>query len=187
VPAYPRDEMDRMWAEWIAANKRCEAARDWRPMADLYDEEATYGWNSGANDDFMAVGREEIRNYALGLEMAGLEGWTYPYQAVVIDDRAGMVIGLWKQVAGERRPDGTPYEVAGFGASWFGYGGEGRWAWQRDFYDSGNAGAVFFEMIQAGVLSDVMSDRIKRAISGELAPGHYRRGQTPVPLWPTVA
>src|SRR4051794_40213680 len=123
MPAYPRDEMGQMWQRWLDANKRCEAEQDWRPMAEMYRENATYGWNSGATDDFMAMGREEIRELALGLEMAGLEGWNYPYQAVLIDDVQGMVIGFWKQVAGVCRPDGSPYEVAGFGASWFGYDG----------------------------------------------------------------
>jgi len=81
-------------------------------------------------DDFMAVGRDEIRELALGLEMAGLEGWTYPYQAVLIDDGRAWSSGFWKQVADARQADGSPYEVAGFGASWFGYGGDGLWAWQ---------------------------------------------------------
>jgi hypothetical protein len=178
--------MEQMWQRWLDTNKRCEAERDWRSLAELYRDDATYGWNCGAGDDFMAVGRDEIRDYALGLEMAGLEGWTYPYQAVLIDDARGMVIGFWKQVAGARRDDGSAYEVAGFGASWFGYGGGGRWAWQRDFYDAGNAGALFFEMIAAGLLSEPMTQRINRAMAGEPAPGHYRRGQTPAPLWPTI-
>ena len=186
MPSYDRDEMEEMWQRWLDANKACEAERDWRPMAEFYRPDATYGWNSGAGDDFMAVGRDEIRDYALGLEMRGLEGWTYPYQATVMDDRQGMVVGFWKQVSEVRRPDGSPYEVAGFGASWFGYGGQGQWAWQRDFYDSGNAGALFFSMIADGVLSEAMTERINKAMSGEQAPGHYRPGQTPAPLWPTV-
>ncbi len=31
------------------------------------------------DEHFMAVGREEIRAYALGTEMAGLDGWHYDY------------------------------------------------------------------------------------------------------------
>ncbi len=46
-------------------------AGDWKPMADMYTEDATYGWNFGPTEEFMAVGREEIREIALGLEMAG--------------------------------------------------------------------------------------------------------------------
>src|SRR5947208_1809369 len=87
MPAYLRDEMEAMWQRWLDTNKECEAQRDWRPLADLYVEDATYGWNSGPNDEFMAIGRDEIRAWALGLEMHGLEGWSYPYQGVLIDDR----------------------------------------------------------------------------------------------------
>ena len=90
-------------------------------LADLYTEDATYGWNLGPKGEFMAVGRDEIRDIALGLEMGGLDGWTYPYEEILIDDRKGQVIGFWRQVADAKRADGTPYEVAGIGGSWFRY------------------------------------------------------------------
>jgi SnoaL-like domain len=168
---------------WLEANAECERRRDWRPLADFFAPDATYGWNCGPDDDFMAVGREEIRRLAFGLEMAGLEGWSYPYQAVMVDDRASMAIGLWRQVAGLRRPDGAPYEMAGFGASWFGYA-DGAWVWQRDFFDHVNAGALFGAMHRAGQLSEALARRLHTAASGQLAPGHYRRSDIPVPLWP---
>ena len=119
-------------------------------MADMYTEDATYGWNVGPNDEFMAVGRDEIRELALGLEMDGLGGWTYPYQRVLIDDVQGEILGLWKQVADATRPDGSHYEIAGLGGSWFRYAGDFKWSWQRDFFDVGNATATFIEMIDAG-------------------------------------
>ena len=102
MPAYPRAELEEMVQRWLEANRAGEKKQDWRHMADLYTEDATYGWNVGPNDEFMVVGREEIREVALGLEMVGLEGWTYPYQKVLIDDAQGEVIGLWKQVANAR-------------------------------------------------------------------------------------
>ena len=71
--------------------------------------------------------------------MGGLDGWTYPYQRVLIDDAQGEVLGLWKQVADATRPDGSHYEIAGLGGSWFRYGGNCQWSWQRDFFDVGNA------------------------------------------------
>ena len=86
-------------------------------MADMYTEDATYGWNVGPNDEFMAVGREQIREYALGTEMEGLGGWVYPYQRVLIDDAQGEILGLWKQVADATRPDGSHYEIAGLGGA----------------------------------------------------------------------
>lgn len=181
--AYPYDELAEMVKRWLDANRRAEAEGDWRLMADMYTEDATYGWNLGPNDEFMAVGRQEIRDIALGLEMGGLDGWVYPYQKVLIDPTQGEVIGLWRQIADAKRPDGSPYEVRGLGGSWFRYGGNYQWSWQRDFFDVGNATALFIEMIKAGVLSEGMRRRIERASSGERLPGHFPPGEVPVGLW----
>jgi hypothetical protein len=181
MPAYPRAELEDMVERWLKANMVGEAQRDWRHMADFYTEDATYGWNAGPNDEFMAVGREQIREIALGLEMAGLEGWAYPYQKVLIDDQQGEILGLWKQLADG--PDGSTYEVAGLGGSWFRYAGNYQWSWQRDFFDVGNAGAVYMKMIKDGTLRPGMQQRIERAMSGERLPGHFPRGGAPVGLW----
>jgi hypothetical protein len=186
MPAFERDEMEAMVQRWLDANRHCEEIGDWRPMADLYTEDATYGWNYGPNEDFMAVGRDEIRDVALGLEMGGLDGWIYPYQHVLIDDRQGMVMGLWKQIADAPRPGGGTYEVGGIGGSWFGYAGDGLWAWQRDFFDFGNATALFVEMMGDGTLSEGMTARMHRSLKQDL-PGHYRFGQAPAPIWPDVS
>ena len=142
MPAFPRAELEEMVERWLQVNRDGEANRDWRHMADMFTEDATYGWNVGANDEFMAVGREEIREYALGYEMDGLGGWIYPYQRVLIDDAQGEILGLWKQIADATRPDGSHYEIAGLGGSWFRYAGDFKWSWQRDFFDVGNATAT---------------------------------------------
>jgi len=181
--AFPRAELEEMVERWLSTNRKCEEAQDWKPMAEMYTEDATYGWNVGPNDEFMAVGRDEIRELALGLEMTGLEGWNYPYQRVLIDDQQGEVLGLWKQVADATRPDGSHYEIAGLGGSWFRYAGNGMWSWQRDFFDVGNAAATFMEMISKGVLTPGMQERMERAMSGERLPGHYPLGQAPAGLW----
>lgn len=183
MPAYPREELEEMVQRWLDANRRAEESGDWKPLADFYTEDATYGWNTGAGEDFMAVGHDEIRDIAVGIEMQGLEGWTYPYQRTLIDDKQGEVIGLWKQVADTRRPDGTPYEVAGIGGSWFRYGGDFKWSWQRDFMDFGNVATLFLEMMQADALSPGMRKRIEDGMSGKPQPGHYQRGTLPVSFW----
>ncbi len=183
MPAYPRAELERMVQHWLDENERCEGLGDWKPLAQLYTEDATYGWNTGPNEDFMTVGRDEIRDIALGVEMEGLHGWSYPYQRVLIDDVEGEVIGLWKQIADAQRPDGSPYQVAGIGGSWFRYGGNMRWSWQRDFFDFGNAAHLFLEMIKADALSPAMKQRMEVAASGMPQPGHYRKGTAPIELW----
>ena len=180
---FDRAELDEMIQRWIDANKRAEADGDWKPLADMYTEDATYGWNYGPKEEFMAVGREEIRELALGQEMDGLDGWEYPYQQFVVDERTGDVIGLWKQVSDATREDGSHYTVQGIGGSWFRYGGNFQWSWQRDFFDFGNVSNLFLEMITAGALSDGMNKRIERSVSGEKLPGWYPVGKSPVPLW----
>ena len=185
MPTFDRDELDEMVRRWLQANRDCEAIGDWRPLAELYTEDATYGWNFGPREDFMAVGRDEIRDVALGLEMGGLDGWQYPYQHVLVDDRLGQVLGLWKQVADAPRPGGGTYEVGGIGGSWFGYGGDFQWAWQRDFFDFGNATALFLEMMGDGTLSEGMTARMERSLQQSL-PGHYPFGGAPAPIWPEV-
>jgi hypothetical protein len=183
MAVFPRAELAEMVRRWLAANRRCEEQGDWRPLAEMYTAGATYGWNMGPREEFMVAGRDQIRDIALALEMGGLDGWSYPYQRVLIDEVQGEVVGFWKQVAGTARPGGGRYEVAGIGGSWFRYGGDFQWSWQRDFFDVGNAGAVFMAMIADGSLLPGMQQRIERAMSGERLPGHYPLGQAPVGLW----
>ena len=180
---YPRAELEEMMERWLAINRACEAELDWTPMAEMYTEDASYGWNVGANDEFMAVGRNEIRDIALGLEMEGLGGWSYPYQQVLIDEEKGEILGLWKQIADATRADGSHYEIAGLGGSWFIYAGDFRWSWQRDFFDVGNATATFMAMITDGSLTEGMQRRMEKAMAGGRQPGHYPVGGAPVGLW----
>ncbi|MFE3983536.1 nuclear transport factor 2 family protein [Nocardia tengchongensis] len=181
--SWSRDELDEMIRRWVDENKQCEAAGDWKPLEHFYTDDATYGWNYGPQQEFMAVGRDEIRDIALGQEMFGLEGWTYPYQEFVVDERNGSVIGFWKQVNEQQRPDGRPYSPEGLGGSWFRYAGNFQWSWQRDFFDFGNVTALFVEMISNNALSSGMRERMERSMSGAALPGWYPIGKGPVPLW----
>ena len=85
MPAFPRAQLEDWVQRWLDANRKAERAGNWRPLADFYAEDATYGWNIGPKEDVMCVGIDEIRDIALGFEMAGLENWRYPYQKVIID------------------------------------------------------------------------------------------------------
>ncbi len=182
MPAYPRAELEEMVERWLQANRDAEANDDWKSMAALYTEDATYGWNYGPDTEFMTVGRDEIRDIALGEEMGGLGGWQYPYQEILIDEVSGQVVGFWKQVADATRADGSTYEVAGIGGSWFRYGGNFQWSWQRDWFDLGNATSVFLEMLSDGTLSEGMQVRMHKPL-GPGQPGQYARGKAPVGLW----
>ncbi|MGW5437741.1 nuclear transport factor 2 family protein [Nocardia asteroides] len=183
MTGFTRAELEEMVERWLAENKRCESIGDWRPLADMYTEDATYGWNYGPKQEFMAVGREEIREIAVGQEMDGLDGWTYPYQHIVIDEKSGDVVGFWKQTSSATRADGTHYAVEGIGGSWFRYGGDFQWSWQRDFFDFGNVSALFLEMLTNKAMTPGMLARIEKATTQQPLPGWYPIGKSPVPLW----
>lgn len=185
MAAVPRDMLEEFVERWLATNREAERAGDWTPLARFYTADATYGWNIGPKEDVMCVGRDEIRDIALGLEMAGLEGWTYPYQKVLIDEKIGEVVGFWKQVATDA--EGNTSEIYGIGGSWFrlGVGPEGSALieWQRDFFDFGHVQKLYLRLMKAGKLSEGMQRRIERGMAGEKLPGYYPIGRAPVPIW----
>ena len=183
MTSYPRAELDEMLERWLQANRDAEAAGDWGSLADMYTVDATYGWNYGDRENFMAVGREQIREWALGTEMFGLDGWEYPYQEILIDEVKGHVVGFWRQIADATRADGSHYEMVGIGGSWFRYGGDFQWSWQRDWFDFGNAAALFMEMMTDGNLSAGMTERLERSIAPGQLPGHFKLADSPVGLW----
>ncbi len=159
-----------------------EAAGDWKPLADFYTEDATYGWNIGPKEDVMCVGRDEIRDVALGLEMEGLENWVYEYQKVLIDEKQNEIVGFWKQIA--NKSDGTQDEIYGIGGSWF----------RLNDQSAHRVAAGFLRLrprpegVPASSSSPVtsrprMQKRIERSLAGEKLPGYYPLGQAPVPIW----
>ena len=172
---YSRSEMEEMMERWLQANRDAEKEGDWtKYLGPMYTEDAVYGWNIGPNEEFVANGRQEICDIALGYQMKGFEDWEYPYRDIIIDEKRGTVIGFWKQRAPFKRKDGTYYEIAGIGGSWFEYGGDFQWRWQRDFFDLGNAKAMFFELAGAGLLEPVVKEKIHLQAKGKLLPGHRK-------------
>ena len=181
MAALPRELLEDFVQRWLLVNREAERNGDWTPLAQFYADDATYGWNIGPKEDVMCIGKDEIREIALGLEMAGLQGWTYPYQRVLIDDKIGEVVGFWKQVATDA--DGTNREIYGIGGSWFRINTEGLIEWQRDFFDFGHVQKLYLELMKTGRLSAGMQERIQRSLAGEKLPGYYPLGKAPVPIW----
>src|SRR6185312_4246467 len=106
--SFTREDLDKWVQRWLDANRECEQKGDWKPLADFYTEDATYGWNIGPKEDVMCVGRDQIRDVALGLEMQGLENWVYEYQKVLVDEKQGEIVGFWKQIV--NKSDGSQDE-----------------------------------------------------------------------------
>jgi hypothetical protein len=181
MAGYSRTEMERFWQRWLEANREAERLNDWGMLADYYTEDATYGWMYTPDEHFMAVGREEIRKYALGTEMAGLDGWHYDYVATVMDETNGMIVGFWRQRAGIFDDSGQEYEIRGIGGSWFGYTPDG-FAWQRDWFDLGSTAHTFLQIVQEGKAPQPLLDRM--GLDGRSQPGHYTYASLPSPVWP---
>jgi hypothetical protein len=180
-----REELENWVEQWLDANREAEKAGDWKPLAEFYTDDATYGWNIGPKEDVMCVGRDEIRDVALGLEMEGLENWVYQYQRVLIDDKQNEIVGFWKQIV--NKGDGTQDEIYGIGGSWFRLTAQEedralKIEWQRDFFDFGHV-QKFMKLIESGDLTPTMQKRIERSLAGEQLPGYFPLGQAPVPIW----
>ena len=181
MSSHSRADLEVWVDRWLQANKDSEAAGDWKPLADFYTDDATYGWNIGPKEDVMCVGKDEIRDVALGLEMEGLENWVYEYQKVLIDEKQGEIVGFWKQIV--NKSDGSQDEIYGIGGSWFRLNADGKIEWQRDFFDFGHVAKGFAGLIESGDLSAGMQKRIERSVAGEKLPGYYPLGEAPSPIW----
>ena len=171
--SYPRAELEEMVQRWLDANRVAEETGDWvSTLGALYHDDAVYRWNIGPNEEFVAEGIEAIRKNALGVQMDGFDGWSYPYDRFLIDDQKGELVGFWRQVAPVTRADGTSIEVSGVGGSWFRYGGDFKWSWQRDFFDLGNVMTVLGEVAALGALSEPVKRKIHTMARGQKLAGH---------------
>ena len=184
---FTRAEITEFWSEWLEVNRAAERTGEWGSLADCYFEDATYGWMFTPDEHFMAMGREEIRSWAVGTEMQGLEGWHYDYMATVLDEENAMIVGFWKQRSGLLDDSGVEYEIRGIGGSWFGVArdeidGKIRFAWQRDWFDLGSTAHTFIEIAKSGRAPQGLLDRI--SVDSMAMPGHYRYPDLPSTLWP---
>jgi hypothetical protein len=176
-----REDLDDWVQRWLQANEDAEKAGDWKPLADFYTDDATYGWNIGPKEDVMCVGKDQIREVALGLEMEGLENWVYEYQKVLVDEKQNEIVGFWKQIV--NKTDGSQDEIYGIGGSWFRLNDDLLIEWQRDFFDFGHVSKMFMTLIESGDLTPAMQKRIERSVAGERLPGYYPLGKAPLPIW----
>ena len=186
-----RDELEEFWDSWLRVNRDGESRGDWRVLADWYAEDATYGWMYSPDEHFMAVGRDQIRDWAIGIEMDGLDGWHYDYVASVIDERSRMVVGFWKQRSGiTDDTTGREFEILGIGGSWMGVerqttgpdAGRLKFAWQRDWFDMPSTAHTFLRIIESGKAPETLLKRM--SVTGLGVPGHYRHDDLPSSVWP---
>jgi hypothetical protein len=142
----------------------------------------------------MAVGRDQIRDWAIGIEMDGLDGWHYDYVCTMIDETKSMVVGFWKQRAGIINEETQQeYEILGIGGSWFGLkriphdaggpdAGQIKIDWQRDWFDLPSTSETFIDILKSGKAPATLKKRLE--VAGHGVPGHYHYDDMPSTLWP---
>jgi len=106
-----REEVRALFDRWIEDNRKCEQERDWSRLAEYYAEDASYQYSMGAAGTRTAQGRDEIRRLVMQRDMAGFDGWTFPYEWVLIE--GDKVMTKWWNQAPALRDDGTPYRLIG--------------------------------------------------------------------------
>ncbi len=170
---YSRAELEEMWQRFIVANEKSEAEDDWQtPLANFYAEDAVWHWKVGYHTQFRAEGRQQIVDYVLGHEMLGFEGWTYPYDKVVVDDQKGEIVGYWNQITPFKKKDGSFYRTNGLGVSWFKYGGNYQWIEQLDIFDTADIGGLIESLGKADLVTEKLKKRMESYLEGS-APGTY--------------
>ena len=106
-----KEEVEALFDRWLEDNRKCEEERDWSRLADYYADDAVYQYTMGKAGLRVARGKEEVRRMVMGRDMAGFEGWSFPYEWVVID--GDKVMTKWWNQAPVTRDDGSPYRVVG--------------------------------------------------------------------------
>ena len=151
---YSREEMEEMMRRWLAVNDRAEREGNWRCLADFYTEDVKYGWDT-PNGRYEFNDRETVRETCVGAAMDPYQGWTYPYDKIVIDETRGEAFCTWWQTppGAPSREDGSPMRV--IGASWFKYGGDYQWSEQLDMYDYANITNLIQECVDKGILKEM--------------------------------
>jgi hypothetical protein len=167
-----RAELEEMFRRWIEAHDRATATGNWKDtLGAYYSDDAEYRWDLGPDETFLVRGLHDIREIGVGYQMEGFERWSYPYERWVIDETKGEIVGFWRQISPYKRPDGTFYQVAGYGTSWFRYAGNFKWSHQQDYLDLASVVATLRDLAAAGLLPEALKQKMQMRARGKLMPG----------------
>jgi hypothetical protein len=145
----------------------------------------------GPNREFVALGRQQIEEWALGAHMEGFEKWRYPYDKILIDEQQGR-----SSASGGRSPRSSAMMAAitksrDWAEAGSGYGGTINGPGRRDFFDLGNVKSLFMELAADGKLEPPVKQKLRRLAWGLKLPGVdpiHRRSQPRLPAqgpaWP---
>lgn len=150
---HPRAEVEEAFAEF---RRRGVQNHDWPGWAELFTEDALYiEHNLGTFH-----GREEIKSWITAC-MRDFPSMTLSIDWWMIDgDRVTFYIwNMLPDPAGGRSEYKFPNTTA------LGYGGDGLWIYEEDFYNPHDASQVFLSWLEAGGRRDTAPDHSLRGIS----------------------
>ena len=121
---YSKQEVEATHERYLALRGEIgTGAKPWSALADFFTDDATFidpAWGR-------IEGIEAIREF-FDLSMRGLEGWTFPQEACLVDN--DVVISRWKNRLPGQRADGSYYEATGCSTLY--YAGEGKFRYEED-------------------------------------------------------
>jgi len=120
----------------------------------------------GPRQEFVACGRQETCNIALGHHTKGFEKWKHPHLEVIVDGHKGKVVGFCRQIPPATRLDGNPCKVAGVSGLALEHSGNCQWKSERDFFDLGNVKQLFVELAGDGKLEGLICGEIHEQARG---------------------
>jgi ketosteroid isomerase-like protein len=136
---HPRPEVEAAVRAYLDHRERLDRGEaDWAEVADFFTEDAVFvdaAWGR-------VEGRAAIAEL-MTTAMAGLEGFTYPTDAVAIE--GDDVLVAWRQVVAGLELRGGPFQHTG--VSILRYAGEGRFSFEEDLM---NVALVGTDLMNAG-------------------------------------
>jgi hypothetical protein len=109
-----RAEVEALMERWLSANQEAEKTRDWGVLMPFYAKNATYCYTIGAFGRREAIGWEQVKALVMERDMEGFDGWTFPYEWLVID--GDKIMTKWHMVPPFKREDGSEYRILGMSA-----------------------------------------------------------------------
>ena len=128
----------------------------------ILDDNVVYEWALGPTlPAYIANGKDAVMRNALGAEMAGVDGWKYPWGDYWVDPEKGVLIYNWKMISPWERSDGTFYAANGYGYSFHTYAGNGRTKHKTDICESQMLQYCHAEGVAGGFANEAMREKVK--------------------------
>ena len=127
---FPRDEVEAAFRDYQAVAAKAAASGDWNPWADIFTDDAIYVEHQYG----VLRGQDAIRNWITSTMQGQVVELVFPVEWYMIEN------DLLFMYCPNRYPapdDGAPFQFVS--ATILCYGGDGRWCYEEDIYNAGEA------------------------------------------------